>query len=309
MSKYSVVGAGFCGLAVAYFLLKAGHQVVLYDKRGIGKNTSSAAAGLVHPFPGFAMRVSRDEKEALNETRALIKEAQRFSEAPLITQEGIVRAAMNERQDARMRELLDERDDVVSCECDWVKEGLMTCKITSGFAVDCRAYVMALFELCKSMGMEFEQKEVTQLEQNMVLATGYETDRLIEMEGFEKIKGQMVQGEMDQYVEGTLGKGYVAKASDGIHIGSTYERGFLSVEPDDEGVQTILNQADSYLKGMEGFRLKGVSSGVRLSRKGGYEARCEKIDEGHFVLAGMGSRGLLYHALYGKKLAKQLFEA
>lgn len=48
----AIIGAGFSGLALAYFLLQSSAHVTLFDAVGIGGGASGIATGLLHPYPG-----------------------------------------------------------------------------------------------------------------------------------------------------------------------------------------------------------------------------------------------------------------
>ena len=295
----AVVGGGFSGLATAYYLLEMGANVTLLDKRPIGTGTSSVAAGLVHSYPGFAIKKSLYADEALEETRYLM------GKAGIKINEGIYRVAMNDEQEAKLAKI------GTLVNQPYVENGRKVFHIANGFSVDCKAYVEALYQLCTSMGMSFIQKEVSELGgfDHVVYACGYESNATVALSNVEKLKGQILEIESDQKMECTIGKGYIAKVENHYHIGSTYERNFTSIEPDENGEQTILNNAKLYLKGADHFKVVASRAGVRLCRKGEYLPIVKEVKKGVWVITAMGSRGLLYHAYYGKKLAKEIFDA
>ena len=183
LNNIAIVGAGFCGLSVALNLLKAGKSVKLFDKNPIGSNTSSSASGLCHPFPGFLARAAQFEKEGRCATVAQINEAQKFTKTPLITATRLLRIAMNEKQQKRFEQLANERDDFVRATEDlpFIKSGMQGYWIESGMAIESRAYILALFELCTSLGLQFEQRAIQNLSDldhfdHIVLALGADSD-------------------------------------------------------------------------------------------------------------------------------------
>ncbi|MDN3504836.1 MAG: FAD-dependent oxidoreductase [Rhabdochlamydiaceae bacterium] len=315
---FAIVGAGFCGLSIALNLLKAGHSVTLFDKNPIGSNTSSAASGLCHPFPGFLARTAQFEKEGRCATVAQIKEVQEFAKVPLITARRLLRVAMNEKQQKRFEQLAQERDDFTKATelLPFIKSGMQAYWIESGMAIESRAYIVALFDMCTSLGMKFEQKAIAKLSDldqfdHIVLALGADSDSLIDLgnRGFNRVKGQVLVGQYSQEVPATIGKGYIAKSSETghYHMGSTYEHQFESDEPNLEvAKELILGKASSYLKEANQFEVSGVKSGVRYSRKNNPLPFMESISSRVTILTGMGSRGLLYHAYFAKQLALKL---
>src|ERR1700681_4964194 len=75
MRPIAVIGAGFAGLAAAYYLSET-FQVFLYDKKGIGGGASGISSGLLHPYPGEKGRLSWHAEEALALSKKLIAEAE-----------------------------------------------------------------------------------------------------------------------------------------------------------------------------------------------------------------------------------------
>src|SRR5947209_7274475 len=49
MTSVVVVGAGVVGVACAYYLRRAGHEVTLIDRSGVGQGCSHANCGFVCP--------------------------------------------------------------------------------------------------------------------------------------------------------------------------------------------------------------------------------------------------------------------
>lgn len=314
--RVAIIGGGFTGLATARALLAKGFSVTLFDKRPIGEGTSGAASGLMHPFPGFAARISLYEKEAMALSCSLIEEASEHVGKPLCQRGGLLRIPLNERQAARWLELSQEREDVASIlnPPRFLSANHPIYQITSGVTVFSRDYLEALFSLCSTLAMEFRPERVESLAgldgyDKIVVAAGYESRDFAPLDDFESIKGQALICEGEMGLVSAIGKGYLAVTSEaGIyHLGSTYERNYDSAEPKlDEASRLILPQAEKYLSDVKPLYISDVRGGVRLARRGGYLPRVKPLSERVWVAAGMGSRGLLYHALVGQWVAAGL---
>lgn len=101
-----------------------------------------------------------------------------------------------------------------------------------------------------------------------------------------------------------IGKGYIAKSSQGCILGSTYERAFSSEEPDRQRAEEeILPKIAAFYPEAKSWQIETCLAGVRLARRGHYFPIVRKLDERKWIFTALGSRGLLYHAFLGKMLA------
>ncbi len=291
--KIAIIGTGLAGLAAGWFLTESGCHVTFFDKNGIGQGASGIAAGLLHPYVGEQTRRSLWAHEALNETKALLLHA-----APqAILQGGIIRVA----QDGQQEEALNTYDDVEAL-------GNRQFLIHSGLVVDMTAYLQALFSKCS--GAVYLEKEIEELGSlsgfdHIVVAAGHEFLRFFPQmhKHFSKIKGQVVQVRLGPSIRTMIAKGYLAKSSEeGVyHWGATYERGYTSETPDLAKALQLLQKNDLPLP--ETPEILDCKAGVRLARRGHYLPYVGQVKENVWGFAGLGSRGLLYHAYLGKKLA------
>jgi glycine/D-amino acid oxidase-like deaminating enzyme len=89
-------------------------------------------------------------------------------------------------------------------------------------------------------------------------------------------------------------------------VGSTYESRYLDVSPDPEKALGLLEKAAIFYPPAKNFEVIEIRAGIRISPKEGYRPICRQLDAKTWVFTGLGSRGMLYHALYGKQLAREL---
>lgn len=88
--------------------------------------------------------------------------------------------------------------------------------------------------------------------------------------------------------------------------GATYERNFNSTSTDiDYATKDILPKVLDLIPALEGSTIVGVKAGMRASTPD-HMPIIQKIGSKCWVITGMGSKGLLYHALYAEKLAEMI---
>src|SRR5690606_36200763 len=107
-----------------------------------------------------------------------------------------------------------------------------------------------------------------------------------------------------------VGKGYIAKGErEGeVSIGATYERGIRNEEPEPaSAIESLLPKAQTLCPGFTINPIE-VKAGVRVASVGHYFPIIGKVEEALWVMTGLGSRGLLYHGLFAKMLAKAILE-
>jgi glycine/D-amino acid oxidase-like deaminating enzyme len=293
-----IIGTGFAGLATSWFLIELGCRVTFYDAKGIGQGASGRAAGLLHPYVGEQTRCNLWGDEAV----AAAKELFLHIEPSAILQEGLIRIAQTDEQ----REALRSYKDVEPLGKDRFY-------IKSGVVIDTALYLRRLFARCIERGAVFEQRRITTLEElrdfdHRVIAAGHELDHLLPQFAthFSKVKGQILQIHLPESTETVVAKGYIVKSSQkGVYLwGSTYERDYASEEPDQDAALSLLPRKDFPLP--ESLDILHCHAGVRLARRKHYVPFVDQIDKGIWCFGGLGSRGLLYHAFLGKKLAEAI---
>ncbi|MBS0603878.1 MAG: FAD-binding oxidoreductase [Verrucomicrobia bacterium] len=312
--RIAIIGAGFSGLSSAWHLLQSADcEVTLFDPSGIGGGASGIAAGLLHPYVGEEGKRSLLAKEGIESTRELIAIAEKKLGKKVARQNGIVRHVLDDELKELFLSHAQKFGDVRQIE-----EKLFL--IESGMTVDCPSYLEGLWQAVAARGGKLVLSEVEDLSSlqgfdHIIVAAGAGIAKFAELKSlrYSILKGQVLICRAPKAVElpenSSIGKGYVALPSDDrvCHIGSTYERGEKNPAPDQAlAMSTLFPKIRQFFPAVEDLEVIGCKAAMRVIRSGHYFPIAAKIKEGLWVLTGMGSRGLLYHAFLGRLLSEAI---
>jgi glycine/D-amino acid oxidase-like deaminating enzyme len=295
--RAAIVGAGFAGLALAWHLL----QVDVFDPLGIGGGASGVSTGLLHPYPGEQGRLSLRAYEGIASTKKLLQHAAEALGTKVADESGIIRLVWNEEQ----HEVFSRYPDVSLLE----KNVFL---IRSGITVYPSLYLRGLWLACERKGGRLHHQKI---DSTMSLAS---YDRTIVAAGagvfgfkesqelkLKRIKGQILtcrkKSGSPPLERSIIAKGYAAKdiSEDLFHLGSTYEKEFVSAEPDLKvATELLLPKLAAF--GMEGD-VVGCRAGIRVSFMNHYMPSIVRWGEKCWAVTGLGSRGLLYHGLLAEE--------
>jgi glycine/D-amino acid oxidase-like deaminating enzyme len=286
MQKIAIIGAGFVGLAAAFYLADR-FQVTLFDHKGIGGGASGISSGLLHPYPGEKGRRSWHADEAMAATRELLKVAESELGRLVADYGGIVREG----------ECQGKEEDV-----ELLPDGRFL--IRSGITVFPRLYLEGLWKACEKKGVELMVKKVGALQEldgydYKVIAAGAKVREFAHV-NVNFVKGQVLTCQLEEPLQRSVAaKRYLAMTEDPMlgHLGATYEREFADDLP---CVETAIKLLEPKLK------VVGCRAGVRVTNPAHYFPILEQVNATTWVMTAFGSRGLLYHAYFGQKLASVL---
>ncbi len=317
--KIAIVGAGFSGLAACTYLsLRSHDEIVVYDSVGIAGGASGVAAGLLHPFAGAKAKLNWKAREGISNALDLLEMSSRYLGRAVYQKSGIVRLARAEEQKTAFKHCADLHGDV-----EWIEkvtipgaietEGIF---ISSGISVNCRDYLEGLWKACAERGCRFVQKQIQSPEEledydAVIFAAGAQMDRFAPLK-LHFIKGQILRLEWPSSLPPLkcplVSKKYIVMHPDlcSCWVGSTYEKNFHHPDVDIEAAKAdILPEAVKIIPELARCRIIDCQTGIRAFTPQ-RRPLIQRIERKFFALAGMGSKGLLYHAMMAKELDSSL---
>lgn len=306
--KVAIIGAGLAGLAVAWHLKEREAEVSLFGPLGGG--ASGVSTGLLHPFPGKMALPSWRAEEGMLATLELLDAAKKNLGKSVVNRAGIFRFALQsiQREKFCARPEWREKSPILAAA------NLPGLWIAEGMTVYSRLYLQGLFQACLAKGIHFDETKVKSLKElsafdRVVLAAGHETLQFVDLP-LEPVKGQtLLCRYQDPLPLSLIGNGHITPTEDPelCQIGSTYEHNFVDALPHKEVIPELLAKAAVFYPPAKDFEVVEVRAGIRLGKKGISKPYIAQLDARTWVFTGLGSRGLLYHALFGKRIALSLF--
>lgn len=303
--RLAILGAGLAGLSSAYYALQKKWSVTLFDPNGVAGGATGAATGLMHPFAGKKATKSFRAEEGMEESNRLIRVSEKELSKKVVDRSGIFRPAVTERQKEDFQKVKDPLCIYRSMNLEghgeleglWIEEGV------SFFP---RVYLEGLFSYFKRNGGQFFQKMPESFEAYDCVIWALGSD-IIQYDisksfSFRFSLGQSLLCKTKREVPINLAsEGHITRGErkDLCYIGSTYEH---TKEPNPEKAKELLSKVSEFYAPAKEFEILEIRAGRRIAPKEGHTPICEKVDRKNIIFTGLGSRGLLYHALYGKEL-------
>jgi glycine/D-amino acid oxidase-like deaminating enzyme len=321
MKKIAIIGAGLAGLSVAWHLLQRSSplEIVVFDARGVGGGASGVSTGLLHPFVGRQALRSWRADEGMEATRELLAVAEEAMGRSVAEATGILRLAIDGSQKKYFRKRADEDGEALWLEPEQVVEKVPFAAavpglwIPSGMTVYSRLYLEGLWKACAEKGASFEARAISSLGElssfdAVVVATGASALEFPECAHLplEPVKGQTLLCRWPESLGcSVVSHGHISPTEDPelCQIGSSYEHNFTSLLPDERAASELLKKAALFYPPAKDFSVVEQRVGVRMTLIEGYRPIVAQIAPKAWVFTGLGSRGLLYHALLGRELA------
>lgn len=329
--KIAIVGAGFCGLAVAWHLLNHASysqmKVELYDSKGIGQGTSRIAAGLLHPFAGAHAKLNSRGKEGFAATQELLALAtQKMGRSVTASEKGILRLALTEEQKSDFQICAKKNPgDTEWLDPDLCQKLVPGCIYAPGLWIKCgltvysSLYLNGLWQACSEKGAVFKHRKIHNLKELAnydltIVAAGAETLQLPELSALPMsfIKGQVLEltwprnrSPLPMALNSHIYL-LMTESKTSCFVGATFERGFQTTTIDlDRAISELLPKAIELYPPLKDASILDCYAGVRAVTPH-HLPLIESISPTCWVITGMGSKGLLYHALFAKELVQMI---
>jgi glycine/D-amino acid oxidase-like deaminating enzyme len=329
--RFAILGAGFAGLAVTWFILhytKGAAAVDLFDPEPIGGGASGLSSGLLHPYVGKQARVSWEASKCIKETHRLITVASQALAKPIILSKGILRPALSDEQMADFQANAQNYSDTEwwnAKQCEQAIQGLKIAPsrgglfIKDGLTLDVESYLQGLWQACVLHGTQYYQQGLIKpadLEEydRVLLAMGPFIKNFQPLKDLPitAVKGQMLELKwpdgLPPLTFSLVGPKYIVMrpGSKSCFAGATYEHTFSSPKPEqDLAAKEIMPQIATFFPDLKEAPILSVRAAFRASAPN-HLPLVGKLSEKFYFLTGLGSRGLLYHAWIGKHVARTL---
>lgn len=326
----AIIGAGFCGLAVAWHLIHSQlpySKIYLFDSKGIGEGASGIAAGLLHPYTGAHAKLNWRGMEGFEATQKLLEAAKRsLGKSVYAENQGILRLALTAEQQSDFQQSAQKYStdnkwlDRESCQklvpgCApfpglWIPKGL---------TIYTKLYLQGLWQACQNQGVEFERRHISSLKEmkkfdRTIVTAGAETALFPELASLPIgiVKGQVLELAWPQGhppLSCSLNSHiYIAMTADqsSCLVGATYERDNRENKVDfKRASEEILPRAYELFPPLTHQPILACYAGLRATSPQ-HRPLIKRLSASEWVLTGMGSKGLLYHALYAEELVRQI---
>lgn len=329
----AVIGTGFAGLSLAWQLAKFGYNIDLFEDPE-RPAASLKASGLLHLFHGTQARLPPQAQEAMN---VALEQLYEFDHSEYLEPITLLRPASNQMQAsifakrARQHPLITEYKPL-----PW-DESLSALWIYQAYWIDSLLYLQALRSTLKQKGARFFQKNIGQdelehLYDQVVFACGYASAKMTGLginEDWTLTRGQLKHFVLEKEPPYPLnGKTYLipqkhSKTNSDQKIenrkwimGSTFERIPFDTEFDHQSfeIEARTKLCEQTQRLWPAISIPSATQetndpsqdswhiGYRLAGPG-HLPLIAQLTSKSYLFTGLGSKGLLYAAFLGKKLA------
>lgn len=313
--RVAIIGAGLAGLATAWHFLQGEekNEVTLFDGKGVAGGASGVPLALMHCHSGARARLSFRAYEGWRATWELIDLVERSLDVQVAYKTALLRQPANTKQEEDFAYAAKAYENISLVSDGSSKAGSIW--IAQAALVDSKAYLQGLWRLLLKKGARLELQTIETVESlkgydATVLAAGAHSKILWDKIPLTQIKGQMVVlnggPNLSQPVANEILLLPHPKLKGKIVLGSTYERYFSSENYEEkEAADFLLPKAASIIKGIEKEHIEYGWAALRASTPY-HRPWIEKLSGNCWAFCGLGSKGMLWHALMAKELVEAI---
>lgn len=304
MTQIAVVGAGLAGLSLAWKLLDAGNHVTLFEKKEPGAGASGIAAGILSPWKSKTLKKHPLAELGMRASLDLIQKMEALCGKTLCTKQPTLYLCEDKHVD-RVAAWAQENN------FPWIEPNQAPyhlsypAAVIDAYQVDTLSYLRALAEQFIQKGGSLVQKEIRSIDElsqydHVIITSGAWSDQIQGVPiSLRKTKGQLIRAEQPLSGPNRVYNVYVLSMNARTWIGGTFENEFTDEKPDPNAA-SILIEKSAHL----GVTITSAWEAVASVR--GYGPAnmpiCMHINPKLSVYCGLGSKGLLTHALYADKM-------
>lgn len=330
--RIAILGAGFAGLSVAWYLLhyrKGSIAIDIFSSAPIGGAGSGLASGLLHAYSGKEARRGWRADSCMREAHRLLTEASHGLSRSLILSKGILRPAWNEPQIAAFYASAQQNPAETAWwdakKCMNQIPGLHLPEqggglyVKNGLTIDTKGYLEGLWQNLARMGVQLyegvtiSQKQLEEYDR-ILFAMGPLSHHFPLLKGLPLtfIKGQVLDLEWPASMPppsiSLVSQKYLVMhpSLKQCVLGATFESQFHSLEPtQEEAAAEILPGILPFFPTLASAKIVGCRAGLRVHTPTRLPLVGQLSPKSYFFV-GLGSKGLLQHAWIGKRVARAL---
>ncbi|MGB1375455.1 MAG: NAD(P)/FAD-dependent oxidoreductase [Rhodothermales bacterium] len=324
-----IVGAGLAGASAAHHIRASGKTVCVLHTNALGRNASQIGGGLINPMMARKGRPAWMAAEALDALEALgvdtyhclphhdvplYRPARDTSQADAFREQALANPTLG-----RFREA-----DTVAAGLDYLRAPFGVLEVLRGAAVNLEATATAWLgdtevnlidpdwqaeDLGDGVRVHTSRGEFRAARLLLCMGAGMLTHPLTRTLKLQGIKGQLIRLEkaaaLPERLPPLSGIAYLVDAGDGsVWVGSTFERDWASLETTPEGRLQLQERAAEVIPALRGARVLEHRAAQRITVPGTRLPMLGSLytDSNIWVFTGLGSKGMLYAALFGSRI-------
>ncbi|MBS0623128.1 MAG: FAD-binding oxidoreductase [Verrucomicrobia bacterium] len=327
--KIAVLGGGFAGLSLAWYLCRyttGSARIDIYDPAPITMGASRVSLGILNPYMGRQAKKAWESDHCIKEVHRLITESSNAGEKPIILATGLLRPACTQEQIQEFQARASDYSDTQwwdKAACEKAVQGLQLPFAGGGLYIP-HAVTLNIDQYLRGLWINIARHSVQYLKFSVL---GKDTlapyDRVVIAMGancldfavlkdlpITRVKGQVLQLKWPEHLPplpmSVAGEGQLVMSPDykSCLVGSTYERDFKDFHSDQEFARReILNKISPFFPSLASAPIIECRARIRASSKS-HLPMLGKVNDKIWFYTGLGSKGLLYHAWASSKLAQ-----